>query len=427
MCDQITFCCCWCWSLLLNGVSRIFEYQKVKMNREVVQSVGEFSPPSGKSCLSRTIAVNIWGDLFFLCDGGEIRYVSLKKEGNEASLSQALPLDDNNAYFDACISNIEFNYSGSILLVASPYFAGVVLLPRAFTFDGSHSLHGEDINCKCKELFKCADEDSIVKIQWHPLSEKHIVILLRSSKLVVIDVVESVMQEYLLDISVDYKSFCFGPPIDWLKLTIFLLHTNGDVSYLCPILPQGSVLSSKSVTELRAWHREQLPMDFDHRDLNSSAEKMFEAYLDMASIYLRAAFGTENSSERFVHESAIHRAGIQKSNVGLANGSKLFEAFYRRPVLQGPIIVEGRVVKQTMFKSDGAASACDICVPGSSGNDACPMLLVVWSNGDIEQLVIGANVRFACFLRFVSFSLRLSISRTINSNLAIIVCFICAR
>jgi hypothetical protein len=322
--------------------------------------------------------------------------VSLKKEGSESSLSRALPLDDNNAYFDACVTDIEFNYSGSILLVASSYFAGVVLLPRAFTFDGSRSLQANDIDCKCKELFQCPEGDFIVKIQWHPLSEKHIVLLLKSSKLVVIDVVDSVMQEYMLDLSVDYKSFCFGPGTDWLKLTVFLLHTNGDISYLCPILPQSSVLSSDSVSDLRAWQRDQVSMVYDHRDINTGADSKLDAYLEMASIYLRAAFGSEGSSDRYGPDRTIHRAGVQKGNISLTNGSKLFEAFYRRPLLQGPVAVEGRAVKQPMAKSGGEVYAADVCVPAwkdGGGVAACPLLLVIWSNGDIEQLVIGDNVR----------------------------------
>ena len=344
----------------------------------------------------KSIALNIWGDLFFLCEGGEIRYVSLKREGGEgSSLPRILPLENTTALVDSEISNIEFNISGSILLLASPFYVGVALLPRAYSFDGCQSLYSDDVDVKRKDLFFCQQGESIVKIQWHPLSEKHLVILLDTCKLLVVDVVDSEMLEYELDAAVEYTSFCFGPGVDWLRLTVFLLHASGDISYMCPVLPMGSVLSAAAVAELRAWQQEQMYSfsSFDTPGVSGGAEGGLEGYLDKTSLYLRAALGQEGEGGggRGAVGGQPHRAGVLRGGTRLTSGSKLFGAFYGTPAVQGPVQVECRVHKTAKGKANG--KACDLStLTARDGGSAVPLLLVVWSDGDVEELLIGDGV-----------------------------------
>lgn len=54
------------------------------MNRETIRLIGEFIPSKIEKPLigSSSIAMNKLGEIFFLCEGGEIRYLSANNNNN---------------------------------------------------------------------------------------------------------------------------------------------------------------------------------------------------------------------------------------------------------------------------------------------------------------------------------------------------------
>lgn len=60
-----------------------------------------------------------------------------------------------------------------------------------------------------------------------------------------------------------FVSFAFGPALDWMKFTLVLLSSGGDVYYLCPVIPKGTVVSLTVVEELWAWADQFQPGHLD--------------------------------------------------------------------------------------------------------------------------------------------------------------------
>jgi hypothetical protein len=52
----------------------------------------------------------------------------------------------------------------------------------------------------------------------HPLSDTHLVLLLQSHKILLVDILTAQITEIPLDDTTDYISFTFGPCVDWMRL-----------------------------------------------------------------------------------------------------------------------------------------------------------------------------------------------------------------
>lgn len=360
------------------------------MNREVIERIGELHPPPAHArSFGSSVALNMFvgegGSVYMLCDDGCIRYIDLaRKEGSEncTNVTKTLVLDNTDSLLDMGISGIEFNFSGSILLLTGPSALGVVILRKfdpqssgSVEEDGPESMSGSAHQLVV--MYRAHNHrDEIVKAVWHPLSDRHVVVLLRCNKLLMFDVVEGKESEFLLDSSKTYTSFCFGPSEDWLSMSVFLLDSSAGISCMCPLLPTGAVVPADTILDLHEWLSD-LAMDGPSH-----------SYLKRVDSYLRAAFGGSSADNQGGEHGQLRRAGIFGGRP-LSEEHALHEYFYRQPLLQGPLVVEGRLKKRSRSQ-EGASVPCDICVPSPAGEHGSPPVFVVsWSDGVVEQFVLS--------------------------------------
>ena len=374
------------------------------MNKDVIRRLGQFRPPAtashthstrssgsfGNTVALRTGSGGVGGGLFALCEDGCIRHMRLDErvsEGVEEGASEGvvrtlrLRGESEDSLLDAQFSALHFNFSGSILLLSGASEVGVVFLPAetAAVSECESETEGEGAACRRLTLYRSQlHDDAVVKVLWHPLSDRHVVVLLRTNKLLMFDVVEGTESEYLLDASKSYTSFCFGPAVDWMSLSVFLLDNDADVTCMCPLLPTGAVVPTSTILELQDWLS----------DL--ATESPGHSYLKRVDSYLRAAFGGSSLDEEgdSMGTGKLRRAGIFRGQP-LGEDHVLHEYFYRQPLLQGPLMVEGRLKKRNRGSS---AVPCDICAPMLEGEPDAPVVfLVSWSDGVIEQFVLGSS------------------------------------
>ena len=367
------------------------------MNRQVIEKIGELHPPAVPHALNfaSSIALNMFGaaysGIYMLCEDGQIRHIDINgsesdhqsTEDIQNSQMRLLELDDVESLLDMNFTGLEFNFSGSILLLSGVSSLAVVFLPKTSNESADSSSSSK---CQLMMLYQAnLPKDEIAKVMWHPLSDKHIVVLLKTNKLMMFDVVEGTESEYLLDASKTYSSFCFGPSIDWMSLSVFLLDSRADITCLCPLLPTGAVVPTDTIRELHDWLSD------------SCIERMNSQYLQRVDAYLRAAFGAlslEDEGGEDGGHSELRRAGIHRGR-SLRPDQPLHECFYRQPLLQGPLVVEGRMKKRSgtsrgQKSASSSARPCDICMPSMVGEkDPIALFVVTWSDGVVEQFVMG--------------------------------------
>jgi hypothetical protein len=376
------------------------------MNRETIRTIGEFSSLRVEKPLigSSSITINNTGEIFYLCDDGVIRFLSSSSlppnPGDEGRIgdsfgTQQLNLKSTPDLNEMQMCHLEFNYSNTSLLVAGSQCVGVIFLKNL--------LKEQDMaleNCYNFQIFhRCLIGDLILKVQWHPLSDTHLVLLLQSHKILLVDVLTAQITEIPLDDTTDYISFTFGPCVDWMRLCLFLVDSTGAISYLCPVLPYGSILSSHSIYEFKQWIA-------DERLKCEEFSSQKESLLDGIDLYLRASFGTYfdeyQSTSELTEEDleppqhSFHRAGVPKNGSHLTPGTLFHKSFHQIPRLQGPLTVENRIVSCAASSSSrhrvNETIPCDICVPIARGYNSVPVLLVAWSDGNIEELLISGQV-----------------------------------
>jgi hypothetical protein len=380
------------------------------MNRETIRTIGEFSSLRVERPLvgSSSISINNVGEIFYLCDDGVIRFLSssspndgqLGEEGraNSSYGTQQINLKSNPDLNEMQICHLEFNYSNTSLLVAGSQCVGVIFL-KNLVKNNEEEMHLENYY-DFQIFYRCLIGDFILKVQWHPLSDTHLVLLLQSHKILLVDVLTGQITEIPLDETTDYISFTFGPCVDWMRLCLFLVDATGAISYLCPVLPYGSILSSHSIYEFKQWIADER---MRCEDLSSPKQPL----LDNIDLYLRASFGTyfdqyQSTAELSDEDSeppqhSFHRAGVPKNGSHLTPGTLFHKSFYQIPRLQGPLSVENRIVSCAASSASARHRSnetipCDICVPVARGYNSVPVLLVAWSDGNIEELLISGQV-----------------------------------
>ena len=351
------------------------------MHREVVEGMGQLLPPVLKQEMnsSSSLAVNMrTSEVYLLCEDGTVRSLSLKggrgkdsQDEEEAGRARELRMEGVESLLDMGFSGVEFNFSGTILVLSGARSVAVAFLPR-LSHDSAADEDGEGVECKFMMLYQASlAKNEVVKVMWHPLSDKHLMVLLKTNKLVMFDVVEGKESEYLLNASKTYISFCFGPGIEWMSLSVFLLDSEGNITCMCPLVPTGAVVPTSTLYELHEWLSDPL------------IERTNKSYLQRVDAYLRAAFGARPSEE----SGRLRRVGILNGKP-LHNDHPLHEYFYQQPLLQGPLVVEGRMKKRSRSQAS-AAVPCDICVPSLTGDrEPVAVFVVTWSDGVIEQLVM---------------------------------------
>ena len=296
-------------------------------------------------------------------------------------------------------------------------------IPRTLAPDGAI-----DVSAKGQCIFSLIGQDylsssnDITKASFHPMSNVHVVILMKGS-LLLIDITypnNNETQYYPLGINNHFISYCFGPSIDWMKFTIFLLSNKksdkAEVFCLCPVIPKGISVPKNSVRDLWAWIDEQIIFqnnndddDNEDRGRNDNNNDENEGYLKSVRQYVTAAFGPRKELEK---EENIAGRGEMKSNKSYVtageyytvNNNSLYiemeELLYSAPNLQGPFYTKkdnnmnnksknyNKIEEQQNQKN----VPTDICVPKIREESGAPVLVISYDNGDVDFFIIGNEV-----------------------------------
>jgi hypothetical protein len=355
------------------------------MNKQVVNTISEFTSPipQNDKFASNCISISYFHRaIFFLNEQGNLRCMGL----DNSSSSHSVELQCSDNIVDMNITNIEFNKAGTMLIIWGPMCLGVVSIP---SLNEVLEKENEILHVQFQILYSSKDanmKDVITKVRWHPMCEHHVVLLVRTEILYVVDVVLADFQEVPLKSNTSYASFCFGPEVDWMRFSVLLLEESGAVSLLCPIIPLGAIVSRTALDEIRDW--------MDEQDFKSASS----TYEDDILSFLRCSFGLE---------ATPHDSLPNMYRVGTDNRRSRFD---KLPSLQGPLDIDGRIAKipKSLDRDQTClfGKACDICCPsfasfaGITSDDLVspPVFLVSWTSGNIEQIIISTQVRIHVFI-----------------------------
>ncbi|KAJ3172847.1 hypothetical protein HDU87_007771 [Geranomyces variabilis] len=170
------------------------------------------------------------------------------------------------------VKHIELNATGRHLALAGDTDVAIVVLPRAIWSDQRHT----EVIKVSSWLLEFRRFTQVVKVQWHPLSEKHVHLMVLSvdGTLGLHDVTagqNSLEKSYYFfgsshGAAPTNRSGMFGPDLDeedfvsfctarndgkWGSMTVYGVTRSGDVYALCPVLPKRSIMTQESLDYMR--------------------------------------------------------------------------------------------------------------------------------------------------------------------------------
>jgi hypothetical protein len=268
-----------------------------------------------------TTAINNCGDIFLLNeDNGQIYYQNIR-QSNTTSLSfsndeeqtgdlSILPVEGISSASSSSqlkkFTNLLCNSEGTILCLWSKYDLAIIEIPSSFFKDGylSPSLHNDHISAtsinsplsspfpassssssssslsqKCKftslvSIPSSSNNNTIVKVSFHPLNPNSLTVLLEKECLYLIDCRNYEKEQILLTKHLSFSSFSYGcnsgnsnnnsssssSNHEWFRFSLFLTANchgkekeNNGLYYLCPIIPAGTILSKAILADLLNW------------------------------------------------------------------------------------------------------------------------------------------------------------------------------
>jgi hypothetical protein len=414
---------------------------------------------------SKTLTVSPYGNMVMIDDSYELVFSDLRNEGSSGALPMPLPVDCSRwhqRFKDGKFNNIEFNAEGDMLLVYNERSVGFIAIPTKNAPDGSFDASMMELNpCSFSELL--ADNDvvrdgsvKVVKVAFHPLSSYHVVILLSNNTLLLTDTLSDVSREFILRPSVSssspvkgqqsqhggkdggankggqFVSFCFGGDYDWMKLAVLLLTADGQVYFLCPLLPSGAVVPKIVIDGLYAWVEEEVTpkaASVVSANVASYLSKEMRAYLDVMFSSSSSGSGSGSSSGSSSGSGSGSSSGSSSGSEGNNSGSGIFNneiGEYTQPLgggggggggdarsssvaveaddevlwgsyapmLQGPLRKLGAAGDGASW-SHSHTFACDVCTPGSgsagSAVERAPVVMVAFANGTVDMYTAHEN------------------------------------
>ena len=390
------------------------------MNPDFVQLLGNTLPlRNGKvHTFANTVAVSKNGDIALLSENGSIQYSHLRSSGQSSELVRldVLGITTNELMN---MTTVEFDADGRSLLLWSESKVGIVELPQSLVASGELRKDEADTNCIFTSLWDANDEgvsNLVAKATFHQSCSHCVVILMRKDVLRLVDLRS--LQSEIIPLSTNrrFVSFSFGPAIEWMTHTLVLLTSGGEVYYLCPVIPNGAVLSLAAVDELWAW------MDHIHHE-----KRDHYIYQDTYNAYLFNLFGPRPViADETAARSTFLRAGETTSASAyseegvLSLGTNEQSALCNyTPALRGPIAVRrdtatselsdegtpalGRRIfseegkgESPMRDADSASSraATDITTLGSHVGPAfdlapsAPVISIAYNTGEVEIFML---------------------------------------
>eukprot|EP01034_Spumella_vulgaris_P025349 gene25349-31795_t len=206
-----------------------------------------------------------------------------------------------------------------------------------------------------------------------------------------------------LQADLKWTSFTFGPDMDWMKFTIFVLNNRGEVFAVCPIIPDGTLVSRQVVNELWSWVEGQA---------NNSRTESSRPYVETIKVYLLQTLGppsnassngydvVEDSSPTAASGSGLFvRAGEVQSGSDPEFALQSFDSV-QSPFMDGisgnSIVVQGPLVAERGPDAVRRTTAAnDICVPivdsSETSGAAAPVLVVAFDSGEVDFHLIDAE------------------------------------
>ena len=390
----------------------------IKMNSEIIQILSKYCPEKSNK---DSIAVNQFGDLILLTENDQqpLIVANLRRISDYESTVSDIPLDiPKEQFISYKFGNISFNQTGNSLLLWSATHVAVITIPKKLRQDGMISIptdSSEEISAEYCCHFQLLAQDylnqtsnnidfnpRIVKATFHNLSPLHIVILRDQGSLLVTDIVQDITQNFNIPIQLKLTSFTFGPEdIDWLRYTIFLLTTEGEVYALCPVIPLGITVSSNSIEELWNWFEDQYNQNnysnLYYKQINNYLKTVFglpELSLTLNSLTIEQNDYNNDSPEKYSNSDLknefIHIGESSMfspvSNHNVNNYNSILKALMQPISVQGPLIIE-----KNQQKSNKKRIATDITTLIASEGTEAPVISIVYSNGDVEIGIITGD------------------------------------
>lgn len=358
------------------------------------------------------ITVNTFGDVFML--GQDILFGNLRPKNNDSDVNSstlaykklrigAFGKTLNFSDYD----NISCNADGSVLLLYSTTKVAIVEIPsknfeKGYLEDCVHE-------CSFHQIFDAADcastKTQIVKATFHPLNQFAVLILQQTKYLTIYDVRTHDKVRIIAGLpnGLVFTSFTCGPDIEWLRFTVILSASDGNLYALCPIIPAGTKVSISVVEELWQWVDGQ--REIWSGSLNEE-DRLRLRYVELLEVYLQDLFGdvstllpADSAHETFVVAGEMRCWGSSQrssSTPCLADYNVVLQRLTNRTEQErSKSKTRASSLDSRASKDDDQSNVTDLCVPHVSGPDAlqAPVFATVRVTGFVEVYLLDASVR----------------------------------
>jgi hypothetical protein len=370
------------------------------MDQGVVNKVTATSTEFGAS---RSIAATPFGDVVSLST--RIRFGNIRPKADENLLGKINTLEVTDAAGQpvdlSAFTEILANSDASVLLLVSAQKVAVVEIPPEFYKQGYLNTQAEGSSPVFKVVYDAAAEKKIpvVKASFHPYNQFSVVILLQTDYLIVSDLRSYEDKRYRLPAHNQFLSFCCGPDIDWLRFSVFLSTSKGEVYVICPIIPLGTIISLTVLEELWAWADNQ--REFWIGSKSDRNDRPRSDYVNLLEAYLCDLFGDIDARLKDV-EDKDNEFVIAGEGIAMKRQSGFCIANYNT-VVQGPLLVrQGKARDADGVHAQDTSAIVDLCVPfvsprvfsggkAAQGPEAAPVIVAVRATGFVEVLLIDSE------------------------------------
>lgn len=385
---------------LFDGKSASTSTGNLNMDSNFIKALGKLQPVTTPGS---SFAVSNHGDIVIIDGEGTIRIGNVRKATDSALFAPLLVANIKPDEIQR-FTHIDFNAESSIVLLWSSTSIGFIEIPVSSTKSLGHNSEKYIFT----EIFDDYSEEKgtesaspIVKACFHPLNPQYLVVLNEREQLRLIDLRDVSTKRFSLPPDMKFASFCFGPAMDWMQFTLFLLTTRGETYALCPVIPMGTLVPRQVVNELWSWVEGQANTRSRVGQQYSSSGRL---YIDAVKAYLFQTLGPpsgESSESNSQRESDFVRAGeyahdnsdlmayfeLQNTDCSFLSGGT------SAPQLQGPLMVDRGL------NSDGGENAPpstrniaanDICTP-LVRTGAAPVLVVSYGSAEVDVLLFDGQ------------------------------------
>ena len=373
------------------------------MNATFLEKLGNTLPPTISSNLlfHNSFTVNNRGDIIVMTDIGILKYSNLRTNNNNAVELvdiQVVGLENSETRE---YTAIEYNIDGNMVLLWSDSCIGIIEISNnKILNDNNESKFVYNFTKVYDRNIDSNNTAPIVKVAFHLLCQQHLVILHESNLLQLVDLCTMSIEIISLARygSKKFTSFTYGPNIEWLKFSLLLLCTSGEVFTLCPIIPNGCIVSKEIVSDL--WD------GID--DLNDIGAKntSISSYCNVVRSYLFETFGERpmilNQDSLDQRELFIRAGEYEAFHPNDCSSNSKVMAKYN-VYLNGPLVIEKKYssnepmfedeTKSIDFYKSNRGTANDICTIGNNiygdimQQIGSPVIAVSYSSGLVEILV----------------------------------------